>query len=206
MSHLETPTTKSERNEFLREYTHYHWADHTDCTKGQVLDAIAVSHPHALDGAVRRNSMAMVGKALKATNEGKDFIPKSQFKRVHRNSKKVRVTPFITTLLNSGVVARGVSVRKVTGAMRIAGFQVRKSLVGAVMKEVRPQYQPPVVSTANLDLRESSPVQDAQSSPQLSEVASPPPPDSDGSRGVPAEPLGLFATLCGQLGTTPCRQ
>lgn len=170
MSFLETPSTKGERNEFLREYTHYIWADHTDCSKFDVLDAIAVSHPHALDGAVRRNSVAMVRKALRAANEGKGFIPKSQFKRVHGGSKKVRVTPFITTLLNSGAVARGVSVRKVTGAMRIAGFQVHKSLVGAVMKEVRPQPQPPILSTANLDSRESSPVPDQQ----LSAAASPP--------------------------------
>ena len=174
MSHLQSPTTRLERCDFLSEYTHYYWADHPDCTKFDVLDAIDVTHPTAMVGATRRNSVAAVGKALEAANQGKPHVPRSEFKRVHRRSKKVRVTPFITNLLNSGAVARGVSVRNVTGTLRVAGFQVRKSLVGAVMKEVRPQDQPPVVDTANLDLSESSPVLDAHSSPELSEGPSPP--------------------------------
>ena len=125
------------RCEFLREYAHYHWADHTECTFKDVLSAIAVSHPDTLVGAKRRNSVAMVKSALKRANQGKPFIPNADRRRVHRNSKKVKVSPFIKMVVNARRGGSGNSVRRVTAVLQQAGFTVEKSTVGSVMKKER---------------------------------------------------------------------
>lgn len=143
------------RCEFLREYAHFHWADDPDCSHFDVLNAVAVSHPHALDGAKRRNSVEMVKSALKLANQGKPFISNADRKRVHRNSKKIRVSPFIKMVVNSRRGGAGNSVRRVTGVLQQAGFVVEKSTVGSVMKQERDRL---TGSLSSISMVSASPV------------------------------------------------
>ena len=130
-----------EKKECLRRCAHYLWELNPHVTKQEVLTEAAELKPRALVGRPRQASLKVIERALTKANAGVPFIPTGSGTKVRPSKKTPRMVARTKALWLAHRGSYKGSYRGIADQLKEEGIPVKKSLVGEVVTELKPQIR-----------------------------------------------------------------
>ena len=133
--------TERQQKECLRRAAHYLWEKNPHITKQEVLKEVDFWKPRALDGRRRQASLKVIDRALGKANAGEVFVPTGSGTKTRPSKQTPRMVERTKALWLAHRGSGEGTYRVLAQKLKEEGIVVKKSLVGEVVKRLKPQIR-----------------------------------------------------------------